>query len=83
VPQVAKCGHYTVCTWNEHKHIYTHTSHEHITIGYDDIYHEECVNIILSGILCCFMSFCVVRFKFVYSPPEDECIHSKSVEALK
>jgi hypothetical protein len=30
-----------------------------------------------------FMSFYVVTFQIVYSPPDDECIHSKPVEELK
>jgi hypothetical protein len=29
------------------------------------------------------MLFYVERFKFVYSPREDECIYSKQVEVLK
>jgi hypothetical protein len=64
-------------------YIYRHTSREHISMGYDDTFYEECVSIILYGILCCFMSFYVVRFKFVHSHPEDESIHSKPVEVLK
>jgi hypothetical protein len=63
--------------------MYTHTSQEHISIGYEDTFYEECVSVILYEILCCFMLFYVERFKFVYSPPEDECIHSKQVEVLK
>jgi hypothetical protein len=56
----------TVSTRNEYKTIYiyiythTHTSHEHISIGYDDTFYEECVSIILYGILCYFMSLYVV-----------------------
>jgi hypothetical protein len=79
VPQVTKCGHYIVCTRNEYKHIYIHASCEHISIGYDDTFYEECVNITSHGMICCFMSFYVARFKFVYSCPEDECIDSKLV----
>jgi hypothetical protein len=51
----------TVRTRDEYKT--THTSHEHSSVGYDDTFYEECVIVILHGILCCFMSFYVVRFK--------------------
>jgi hypothetical protein len=37
----------------------THTSHQHISIRYDDTFYEECVSVILY----CFMLFYVVRFK--------------------
>jgi hypothetical protein len=63
--------------------LYTHASHEHISIGYDDTFYEERVSTILYGILCCFMKFYVVRFKFAYSLPEDGCMHWKPAEILK
>jgi hypothetical protein len=40
--------------------MYTHTSQEHISIGYDDMFYEECVSVILYeiivyAVLCYFM----------------------------
>jgi hypothetical protein len=55
------CGHHNSKNniRNEYKtiqtHTHTHTSHEHVSVRYDDTFYEECVSVILYGIVCCFM----------------------------
>jgi hypothetical protein len=44
-------------TYGTNIRLYIHTSQEHISIRYDTLFYEECVSIILYGILSCFMSF--------------------------
>jgi hypothetical protein len=45
---VAKCGRHN----SRNECDYTHTSREYISIRYDDTFYEECVSVILYGILC-------------------------------